>query len=565
MKMAKRVLVVGGVAGGASCAARVRRQAEDAEIVVFERGPYVSFANCGLPYYVGNVIQEENKLLVASAELFRSRFNIEVRTENEVLGIDRERCEIEVKRLSTGELYREKYDALVLSPGASPIRPPVPGIDLPGVFVLRTIPDSGAIRRWIEERNVGRAVIVGGGLVGLEMAEYLTARGVEVTVVEMLDQVLPPLDPEMAEPVQQHLMQHGVSLNLSDALAGFALSSIDGLVVRTESGACLPADLVILSIGVRPEIKLAKEAGLTIGERGGIRVDEQMRTSDPHIWAVGDAIETRNFVTGEWGVTPLAGPANRQGRVAADAICGEDAFFRGVQGTAVCGLFGLTVATTGANQKTLRRLGITAYRTVYLHPGNHVAYYPGASPIHMKLLFAVDDGRILGAQALGQEGVEKRIDVIAMAIQNGASVFDLEEAELCYAPQFGAAKDPVNMAGMIASNVLRGDVSLADWEALPSTEALLVDVRQPNEYAAGHIPDAINLPLPELRSRLHELPRDREIWLNCGVGQHGFTAKNLSGGFTTYRHFQARLEAVTPIPTSRCPSGEESNASGGAE
>ena len=550
--MAKRVLIVGGVAGGASCAARLRRQAEDAEIVVFDRGPYVSFANCGLPYYVGNVIKDEKKLLVASAELFKTRFNIEVRTEHEVTAIDREHREIEVKRLLTGEVYREKYDALVLSPGANPIRPELPGIDLPGIFVLRTIPDSRGIRLWIAEQKVSRAVIIGGGLVGLEMAENLATRGISVTVVEMLDQVLPPLDPEMAEPVQEHLAKSGVSLHLSDALAGFEQSSTDGLVVKTASGTLLPADLVILSIGVRPEIKLAKDAGLTIGERGGIRVDEQMRTSDPEIWAVGDAVETRNFVTGEWGLVPLAGPANRQGRVAADSICGREAYFRGVQGTAVCGLFGMTVATTGANEKTLRRLGITGYQKIYLHPGQHVAYYPGASPIHMKLLFAMDDGRILGAQALGQDGVEKRIDVIAMAIQNGASVFDLEEAELCYAPQFGAAKDPVNMAGMIAGNVLRGDVSLAEWEALPNTEALLVDVRQPEEFAAGHIEGAINLPLPQLRSRLGELPRDREIWLNCGVGQrsyyalrmllqHGFKARNLSGGFTTYKHFRPRL------------------------
>jgi NADPH-dependent 2,4-dienoyl-CoA reductase/sulfur reductase-like enzyme/rhodanese-related sulfurtransferase len=550
--MAKRVLIVGGVAGGASCAARLRRQAEDAEIVVFDRGPYVSFANCGLPYYVGNVIQDEKKLLVASAELFKTRFNIEVRTENDVMAIDRERREIEVKRLQTGEVYREKYDALVLSPGAAPIRPHLPGVDLPGIIALRTIPDSRDIRSWIEQREVERAVIIGGGYIGLEMAENLTARGISVTVVQRPDQLLRPLDPEMAVLVQEHLIKHGVSLHLSDVPISFEQSSSGSLVVKTKSGACLPADLVILSIGVRPEIKLAKEAGLTIGERGGIRVDDQMRTSDPNIWAVGDAIETRDFVTGEWVLVPLAGPANRQGRVAADSLCGQEALFRGVQGTAVCGLFGLTVATTGANEKTLRRLGITGYQKVYLHPSQHAAYYPGASPIHMKLLFSMDDGRILGAQALGQEGVEKRIDVIAMAIQSGASVFDLEEAELCYAPQFGTAKDPVNLAGMIASNVLREDVSLAEWEALPSTEALLVDVRQPEEFAAGHIEGAINLPLPELRNRLEELPRDREIWLNCGVGQrsyyasrilmqNGFAAKNLSGGFTTYRYFRARF------------------------
>jgi NADPH-dependent 2,4-dienoyl-CoA reductase/sulfur reductase-like enzyme/rhodanese-related sulfurtransferase len=510
---------------------------------------------------VGNVIEDEKKLLLASAELFQARFNIEVRTENEVMAIDREHREIAVKRVGTGEVYREKYDALVLSPGATPIRPALPGIDLPGIFVLRTIPDSRQIRSWIAERQVERAVIIGGGLVGLEMAENLVVRGISVTVVEMLDQVLPPLDPEMAEPVQSHLARNGVSLHLSDGLDGFEQSPSGGLMVKTKSGARLPADLVILSIGVRPEIKLAKEAGLTIGERGGIRVDRQMRTSDPNIWAVGDAVETQNQVTGEWAVVPLAGPANRQGRVAADSICGKDAAFRGVQGTAVCGLFGLTVACTGTNEKALRRLGTIDYQKIYLHPGQHVSYYPGATPIHLKLLFARGDGRILGAQAVGQQGAEKRIDVIAMAIQNGATVFDLEEAELCYAPQFGAAKDPVNMAGMIAANVLRGDVSLAEWEALPGTEALLVDVRQPEEFAAGHIAGAINLPLPELRSRMNELPKDREIWLNCGVGQRsynaarilsqqGFAVKNLSGGFTTYKHFGTRLEASLGVSSS---------------
>jgi NADPH-dependent 2,4-dienoyl-CoA reductase/sulfur reductase-like enzyme/rhodanese-related sulfurtransferase len=538
----------------------VRRLSEDSEIIIFDRGPYVSFANCGLPYYVGNVIEDQKKLLLASAELFRTRFNIEVRTQNEVLAIDRERREIEVKRLQTNEVYRESYDALVLSPGAEPIRPPLPGIDLPGIFGLRTIPDSDQIRAWIEERKVERAVIVGGGFIGLEMAENLALRGIAVTIVEMLDQVLPPLDSEMAEPVQEHLRKNGVALRLADPLAGFERSASGGLLVKTKSGADLPADMVILSIGVRPESKLAREAGLEIGQRGGIRVDEQMHTSDPRIWAVGDAIETRNIVTGEWGFVPLAGPANRQARVAADSICGQESAFRGVQGTAVCGLFGLTIATTGTNEKTLLRLGTTAFHKIYLHPGNHVGYYPGATPIHMKLLFAKDDGRILGAQAVGQEGVEKRIDTIAMAIQLGGSVFDLEEAELCYAPQFGAAKDPVNMAGMIASNVLRGDVSLAEWEQLPNTQALLVDVRQPEEFAAGHIAGAVNLPLPELRKRLDELPRDREIWLNCGVGQrsyyalrmllqHAFKARNLSGGFTTYKYLRSRLRDVEGKPS----------------
>ncbi|MBZ5627339.1 MAG: FAD-dependent oxidoreductase, partial [Acidobacteriia bacterium] len=481
--MGKRILVVGGVAGGASCAARARRLCEEAEIVIFDRGPYVSFANCGLPYFVGDVIQDEKKLLVASAELFKTRFRIEVRTENEVMAIDRDRCEIVVKRLASGEVYREKYDALVLSPGAAPIRPVLPGIDLPGIFVLRTIPDSRRIRSWIEGRKIERAVVVGGGLVGLEMSENLASRGIQVTVIEMLDQVLPPLDPEMAEPVQQHLLRHGVSLHLRDAVAGFSQKDGGSLEVETRSGSKFPADLVILSIGVRPETKLAKEAGLEIGGRGGIRVDDAMRTSDPRIWAVGDAVETRDVITGEWNVVPLAGPANRQGRVAADSICGRPAHFRGVQSTAVCGLFGLTIATTGANEKTLRRVGLR-YERIYLHPGHHVGYYPGAKPIHMKVLFSAEDGRVLGAQAVGQEGAEKRIDVIAMAIQKHATVFDLEEAELCYAPQFGAATDPVNMAGMLAANVLRGDGPVARWEALPETDAMVLDVREPAEFAA---------------------------------------------------------------------------------
>jgi len=566
--MAKRILIVGGVAGGASCAARIRRLAEEAEIIIFDRGPYVSFANCGLPYYVGNVIQDEKKLLVATAELFHERFKIEVRTESEVTAIDRQRGEIEVKRLSTGEVYREKYDALVLSPGAAPIRPPLPGIDLPGIFVLRTIPDSRRIRSWIEGRQVQRAVVVGGGLVGLEMTENLASRGISVTVVEMLEQVLPPLDPEMAQPVQHHMTKNGVSLHLRDAVAGFEPAARGSLRVLTQSGRSFPADLVILSIGVRPETRLAKEAGLEIGKRGGIRVDDAMRTSDPRIWAVGDAVETRDFVTGEWNLVPLAGPANRQGRVAADAICGRPARFRGVQATAVCGVFGLTVATTGANEKTLRRLG-TSYQKIYLHPGHHAGYYPGAKPIHIKLLFAPADGRVLGAQAVGLEGVEKRIDVVAMAIQNRATVYDLEEAELSYAPQFGAAKDPVNMAGMIAANVLRGDVPLASWEALPDThsgappspraEPVLVDVRDPKEFTDGHIEGATNIPLPQIRDRLSELPRDRQIWVYCGVGQrsyyalrilvqHGFDARNLPGGFTTYHH-------LYPPPAAKAAGG----------
>jgi NADPH-dependent 2,4-dienoyl-CoA reductase/sulfur reductase-like enzyme/rhodanese-related sulfurtransferase len=553
MNTRKRILVVGGVAGGASCAARARRLSEDAEIIVFERGPYVSFANCGLPYYIGDVIQKEDKLLVATAELFKTRFNIEVRTESEVIAINREGCEIQVHDLRTGASYWERYEALVLAPGAVPVRPPLPGIDLPGIFTLRTIPDSRDIRQWIAERGTQAAVVVGAGFIGLEMAENLVQRGLTVAVIEMMDQVLPPLDPELAEPVRQRLVDKGVSVHLNDAVAAFERESSGKLTVTTHSGASIRTDLVVLGLGVRPEIKLAKQAGLAIGEKNGIRVDESMRTSDPHIWAVGDAVESRDFVTGEWCVVPLAGPANRQGRIAADSICGRSAHFRGVQSTAVCGMFGLTVAMTGASEKTLKRCGITGYKKVYLHPNDHAAYYPGAKPIHMKLLFSHNDGRVLGAQAVGEEGVEKRIDVIAMAIQKGATIYDLEEAELCYAPQFGTAKDPVNFAGMIAANVLQGDVSLACWEQLPGTQALLLDVREPSEFTAGHVEGALNIPLPQLRARLGELPGDREIWVYCAAGQrsyyalrilrqHGYSCvRNLSGGFTSYKQFQPIL------------------------
>lgn len=548
MNTKQRILIIGGVAGGASCAARTRRQSESAEIIIFDRGPFVSFANCGLPYYVGDVITDEKKLLVANTQLFKHRFNIEVRLENEVLEIDRDAREISVKDLNSGQVYRERYDALVLAPGASPLRPPLPGIDLPGIFALRTIPDSRRIREWIVERQVKQAVIVGGGFIGLEMAENLVKRGIAVTLLEMLPQVMPPLDPEMVTPIHDRLTANGVQLRLGDGVTGFEQTSEGTLIVSTKSGEKHPADLVILGIGVRPETKLAKDAGLDIGDRGGIRVNEQMRTNDEHIWAVGDAVEVRDWVTGEWILIPLAGPANRQGRVAADAICGRDTTFRGVQGTTVCGVFGLIIAATGASEKTLKRVGM-AYEKVYLHPGHHVGYYPGAKPIDMKLLFSPQEGRILGAQAVGEEGVEKRMDVIAMALQNRATVFDLEEAELCYAPQFGAAKDPVNLAGMVAANVLRGDAPIIHWDKLAQEEALLLDVREIGEFEAGHVEGALNIPLTQLRDRVHELPKDQKIAVYCQVGQRayyatralrlqGFDAHNLTGGFKTYKAVQ---------------------------
>lgn len=547
---AERVLIVGGVAGGASCAARLRRLDERREIVIFERGAFVSFANCGLPYYVGNVISEESKLLVASRAMFRDRFNVDVRTECDVLSIDRAAKRIQVGDLRAGTVNDEPYDVLVLSPGAAPIRPALPGIDLDGVMTVRSIPDTRRIRAWIDVHEVRDAVVVGGGFIGLEMVENLHHRGIHVTVMEKLPQVMPPLDPEMAETMSRHLRAKGVSLHLGDGLAHVEQADGHRLAVIGESGTRFVADLVILAIGVRPETRLAVDAGLAIGPRGGIVVDESMRTSDPHIWALGDAVEVSDVLTGQEVILPLAGPANRQGRIAAQSIAGRPARFRGVQATAVVGVLGVTAASTGASEKGLRRSHVTDFEKIYLHPGHHASYYPGAKPIDLKLIFAKSTGRVLGAQAVGAEGVEKRIDVIAAMIQFGATVDDLAEAELCYAPQFGAAKDPVNLAGMLAQNVRSGDSPLADWDRLGTTDALVVDVREPHEFEAGHIPGATNVPLTTLRVEAERLPKDRPLWLCCGVGQrayygvrflrqHGFDAYNLSGGYATYTAFRA--------------------------
>ena len=553
----KRILIVGGVAGGASCAARARRLSESAEIIMFDRGEYVSFANCGLPYFVGNVIKKEQNLIVATPELFRKRFKIDVRLQSEIVAIDRDNSRIRVKDCRSGEMYHEKYDALVLAPGASPVKPTMPGIDLPGIFSLKTIPDSRLIKAWIARRNAKHALIVGGGYIGMEMTDNLVNMGLAVTIVEMQPQVMPLLDPEMASPIHAELIKRGVRLRLNESVTGFEKNQDESISARLKSGTIEEADLVILSIGVRPEIRLAEDAGLEIGRRRGIRVDKHMRTSDEKIWAVGDAVEVKDVVTGQWGPIPLAGPANRQGRIAADTIMGRDVEFRGVQGTSVVGILGLVVAFTGASEKTLRNLGIwdgpAPFEKVYLHPGHHAGYYPGASPISLKLIFSSKDGRVAGAQAVGREGVEKRIDVIAMAIQKKATVFDLEEAELCYAPQFGSAKDPVNIAGMIAANVVRGDVRIVHWEALEDAPgdapekgaAYLLDVRNPSEYRLDHIEGAVNIPLDELRDRMGEVPRDQEVWAYCAVGQrsyyaaralsqYGYDIKTLSGGFITF-------------------------------
>ncbi len=553
-----KVIIVGGVAGGASCAARLRRLDEKAEILMVERGPFVSYANCGLPYHISGVIAKEASLMVANEQVFRGNFAIEARTNCEAIAISPKQKTVQLRNVATGEVTTESYDKLVLSPGAPSVRPPLPGIDLPGIFQVRTVPDVRAIREWIERGTTflagmnnysgiqfvkppKRAVVIGGGFIGLETAENLMHLGFEVTLVEMLDQVLAPLDREFAHLVQEYVKGHGLRLALNDGVAGFRQLGGGALEVQTKAGKAYPADLVILALGVRPDTTLAKAAGLEIGERGGIRVDDQMRTSDPDIFAVGDAIEVRDFVTGQWSLVALAGPANRQGRIAADVIAGRDSRFRGTQGTSIIGLFGGAAAWTGASEKTLKKLGDQDYEKIYLFPNSHAGYYPGAKMIGLKVLFRKSDGRLLGAQALGEDAaaVDKRVSALAVAIQMRATVYDLEEAELCYAPQFGSAKDAVNFAGMVAADVLAGDMPLAHWG--DTDGAFVLDVRQPVELVVESLPDAVNIPLSQLRARLGELPRDREIMVVCRSAQrayyatrillqNGFKARNISGG-----------------------------------
>jgi len=544
-----KLVIVGGVAGGASAAARARRVAEDAEIVVLERGPDVSFANCGLPYYVGGEIRPRDKLLVTTPARLRERFRLDVRTRANVESIDRAAKTVRVRDLDTGREYDESYDALLLAPGAAPLRPPLPGVDSPAVLTLRNLDDVDRIAARVDA--AARVVVVGAGFIGLELAENLVKRDRKTTVVELQDQVLPPLDREMTTPIVAALRERGVEVLLGESAAAFEPEG-GAVSVTLQSGRRLPADLVILGVGVRPESRLAADAGLDVGQRGGIRVDEGLRTSDPAIWAVGDAIEVRDAVTGGAVQVPLAGPANRQGRIAADNILrGADrppARYRGTQGTAIVGVFDRVAACTGAAEKTLRRLGLP-YRKVYVHPAHHAGYYPGAEGMTLKVLFDPATGRILGAQGVGGAGVDKRIDVLAVAIQAGMTVFDLEEMELCYAPQFGSAKDPVNMAGFVAAGLVRGEHPQADMEVAldgpPDDRTILLDVRTTKEFSEGHLPGARNVPVDELRDRLGELPRDGRILAYCQVGQrgyiatrillqHGFDAANLGGGYRTF-------------------------------
>lgn len=548
----RRVLIVGGVAGGASCAARLRRMDEHTEIFLYERSGYVSFANCGLAYYLGGVIADRAKLLVATPERFRSLLNIEVRTRHEVREIDREAKTVKVVQVETGHVATERYDTLVLAPGASPIRPSLSGVDLPGIFTLRNMEDTDAIHQWVNRREAERAVVIGGGYIGLEMAENLARRGLDVTVLEACEQVMMPFDPEMVTPVHAELRRNGVETYLGKPAAGFEPGPGGTLTVLTGGPERFLADMVVLAVGVRPDVELARAANIELGVTGGIRVDDQMRTSDPFIFAVGDAVEVRDFVTGKPSLIPLAGPASRQARVAADVIAGRDARFRGTQRSAVVGVFDLTLAMTGASEKSLRREGIACAKS-YNHAAHHADYYPGAEDMTLKLLYSPEDGRLLGAQAVGKQGVDKRIDVLAMAIQKGATVFDLEEAELCYSPPYGSAKDPVNQAGFVAGNILRGDVDTVFWEDLVERRRrgeplpMILDVRPPAMATDASVPDGVNIPIGELRARLDELPRDREIWVHCGIGQASYFAtrmlrqngfenvRNLSGGIRSYQ------------------------------
>jgi NADPH-dependent 2,4-dienoyl-CoA reductase/sulfur reductase-like enzyme/rhodanese-related sulfurtransferase len=516
----------------------------------------VSFANCGLPYYLGGEITERDKLLVVTPERLRNRYNLDVRVRTSVEAIDRAAKKVRARDLVSGREYEEGYDKLILAPGAAPLRPPLPGIDLAGIFTLRNLQDMDRIKERLDQ-GVRQAVVVGAGFIGLELVENFVRRGVATTLVELQDQVLPPFDKEMTTPIAEHLATKGVCLMLGQSAEAFEQGP-DGLTVRLKSGQRLTAQLVVLGVGVRPENKLAVAAGLEVGPRGGIRVNDHLQTNDPDIYAVGDAIEVRDFVTGEPTQVPLAGPANRQGRIAADHIFGRNARYRGTQGTAIVRVFERTAALTGASEKVLRGAKRT-YRKVYVHPTHHAGYYPGAESMTLKLLFDPKTGNVLGAQAVGGAGVDKRIDVLAVAIQAGMTVFDLEEMELAYSPQYGSAKDPINMAGFVAGGLLRGDQPQVGVEvalAAPRGEhPFLLDVRTPQEFAAGHMPNAVNIPVDELRSRLGQLPLDRKIAVYCQVGQRGylatrilrqarFDAVNMSGGYKTYRLLHPNTNGV---------------------
>ncbi len=552
-------LIIGGVAGGATVAARLRRMDEKANIVLFERGKYVSYANCGLPYYIGDTINNREKLFVQTVKGFTDRFRIDIRTEQEVTAIRPDKKEVEVKNLSTGEIYTETYDKLVLSPGAEPLRPGIEGIGSKKIFTLRNVPDTDTIKNYINIEKPKRAIVVGGGFIGLEMAENLHDSGIQVDVVEMANQVMAPLDFSMAAIVHQQLTDKGVGLHLEDGVSCFEEKD-GGVTVHLRSGKQIATDMVLLSIGVRPETKLAKEAGLAIGERGGIAVNDYMQTSDADIYALGDATEVKNLVTGQPSLIPLAGPANKQGRIVADNIIfGNKKKYAGSIGTSIAKVFDLTVAATGANAKLLQRNNIP-YISSYTHGASNAGYYPGAVPMSIKILFDPENGKLLGAQIVGFNGVDKRIEMLEQVIQRGGTVYDLTELEHAYAPPYSSAKDPVNMAGFVAENILKGKSQIIQWRELTELPAdtIRIDVRTRDEHKLGSIPGFINIPVDELREHLDELPKDKLIVVSCAVGLRGYLAyrilvqngfknvRNLSGGYKTWSVATAPVKEVAP-------------------
>jgi NADPH-dependent 2,4-dienoyl-CoA reductase/sulfur reductase-like enzyme/rhodanese-related sulfurtransferase len=545
--MGKKVLIVGGVAGGASTAARLRRLDENAEIIMFERGEFISFANCGLPYYVGGTIANRKSLFVQTPQSMKKRFNLDVRIFSEVIKILPSEKKVEVCNLQSGEKYFENYDYLVLSPGAQPVIPDIKGADLPNVFKVRNVPDSDSIKQYIEVNKPATAAVIGGGFIGMEMAEVLNQCGVKTTMIEASPQVMGWwLDEEMAAIIHKYLRKNGVDLFLNDAVAALEGSSRVEKV-KLKSGKEISADLVIFGTGVKPEVWLAKDAGLALGSTGGIHVDEYLRTSNEFIYAVGDAIEVKNLITDNYNMLFLAGPANRQGRLAADNISGRPSRYTGALGTAIIKVIDMTAAVTGASEKSLRASG-KPFLACHIHPASHATYYPGGSQMSLKLLFTPVKGKVLGAQIVGFDGVDKRIDVISTAIKAGMTVFDLMELELAYAPPFSSAKDPVNMAGYAASNILIKDIEVVYWKDVPglvSKGAYLLDVRMPSEVAAGAVDGSVNIPVDELRNHLDEIPKDKEILVYCQVGlrsyianrilkQKGFEVKNISGGYKSY-------------------------------
>lgn len=542
-----KVVIVGGVAGGASAAARLRRLDEQAEIVMLERGEYISFANCGLPYYVGGEIAKKSALLLQTPESFHARFRVDVRTRTEAVAVDTTHKLVTVKNLATGETSQESYDRLILSPGAAPLRPPVPGFDNPRVFTLRNVPDTVRIKEFVEEEFPDSAVVVGGGYIGVEMAENLKKAGLAVTIVEMADHLIAPLDADMAAEVHRYIRSQGVDLRLNTEVKAVE-EQADGKLKLALSQGELTTDMVLLAAGVRPDTALARQAGLKLNARGAIVVDEFMRTSAPGVYAVGDAVEITDFVTGQKGYVPLAGPANKQGRIAADNICGIPTTYKNTQGSSVLKIFDMTVAMTGANERAAKQAGLNCDK-VFTFSQSHAGYYPGAHGMSVKTVYEKETGRILGCQIVGYDGVDKRCDVMAVAIRAGMTAFDLTELELCYAPPFGSAKDPVNFAGYVIENTLTGKVKNFHWHDVANLprdgSVTLLDVRTPSERAAGHIEGFQHIPLDELRDRAGELPKEKPVYIHCHSGLRsyiacrlltglGYDCYNLSGGWRLY-------------------------------